>query len=68
MKESETLYVTKKEFYKAMVAVFVFLWCIPLIMWSKDKGFGAIYLCAIAGGLQMYYCFKLKKLKAKEKN
>ena len=40
MKDDETLCVTQKEFYNAMMIIFMFFWCTLLTVGLKDKGIG----------------------------
>ena len=66
MKDDETLYVTKKEFYKVMMTVFVFLWSSLLMAGFLDKGVLHCVFIFMVMGLQMYYLFKFNNIKRAE--
>ncbi len=63
MKDSQ--YVTKKEFYTAAVVILVLIW--STILATEIKGFSRYYLFFVTIGLQLYYCYKLIKIRRNSK-
>jgi len=58
-------YVTKKEFYTAAVVILVLIW--GTILATEIEGFSRYYLVFITTGLQLYYCYKLIKIRRNSK-
>ena len=62
---NDSQYVTKKEFYTAAVVILVLIW--GTILATEIEGFSRYYLVFITAGLQLYYCYKLAKIRRNSK-
>ncbi len=62
---NDSQYVTKKEFYTAAVVILVLIW--GTILAAEIEGFSRYYLCFITAGVQLYYCYKLVKIRRNSK-
>ncbi len=56
---NDSQYVTKKEFYNAVIAILVLIWSV-IIAIGVEGGF-RLYLFFITMAIQLYYCYKLTK-------
>ncbi len=62
---NDSQYVTKREFYKAAVVILVLIWC--TILAAEIEGFSFYYLLFITTGVQVYYSYKLTKIRRNSK-
>ncbi len=62
---NDSQYVTKKEFYTAAVVILVLIW--GTILAAEIEGFIRYYLFFVTIGLQLYYCYKLIKIRRNSK-
>jgi len=62
---NDSQYVTKKEFYTVAVVILVLIWC--TILASGIEGFNRYYLFFVTMAVQLYYCYKLAKIRRNSK-
>jgi len=62
---NDSQYVTKKEFYNVAVVILVLIWC--TILAAEIEGFSRYYLLFVTVAVQLYYCYKLAKIRRNSK-
>ncbi len=62
---NDNQYVTKKEFYNAVIAILVLIWSV-IIAIGVEGGF-RLYLFFITMAIQLYYCYKIAKIRINNK-
>ncbi len=62
---NDSQYVTKKEFYTVAVVILVLIW--STIAAIGIERFFCRYLLLVTMGIQLYYCYKLAKIRRNSK-